>query len=126
MPTPSLAFAATLQDDRTQLGAPAMGEVLEELLPCIPFVKLPGAGETLEVARVTGSVAALSAFRAITTARTTGTATDSSFTFTFRRIDSLAQDDLTLVTANSQPNDLTEADRSIRNASILWAPLDIP
>jgi hypothetical protein len=57
MPTVDLTYAAGLQNEkRLPLGL-GYGGTLDELVRCIPFVKLPGGGESMTISRVTGSCA---------------------------------------------------------------------
>ena len=44
MPTPDLTFAATLQDEKRLPRGLGFGGTLDELLPCIPFIKIPAGG----------------------------------------------------------------------------------
>ena len=123
MPSVDTTFASLLQDVRRLDHGIALGDVLDEVIRCIPFRRIPECGESLIVPRVvgTGAISALSGFRAVAAAPTAGTPTGSSVTFTLRRLDSISQDDLILLLANRQPNDVSREDQRARHCSLVRA-----
>lgn len=121
MPTPALSFANNLQNvERLDLGL-AFGnpaDLIEELVRSIPVLLRPGSGESYAIANST-DLSSLSAFRAVGTSPVGGTPGNSGVTFTYQRVTSLSEPDVTLSHANRQPNDILEADRAARETSIL-------